>query len=201
MDEIIKFLKEKVLSKHLFTEELTYELDDSALQGVYSDEIIFSNLVHNDLFFSFDMFVIANEKIYNLNSNGEKLDIRKNYSGVGLFRYELAKRLSSNEITGSMRYVSGTLKNPPAEAIVNSVYNMKLNKDSLSWREEQMLYRDQPNGDGGFDSISFDSKNKIFIDNDKLNFEYNGKCMDISPKTFEKTENKSIFPGFLSREK
>ena len=44
MKEIIDFMEENVDGRTLFTKELVYELENGALQGVYSDQISFSNL-------------------------------------------------------------------------------------------------------------------------------------------------------------
>ena len=43
MEKIIKFIEENVDGKTLYTKELIYELENGALQGVYSDQISFSN--------------------------------------------------------------------------------------------------------------------------------------------------------------
>ncbi|MBZ9570595.1 hypothetical protein KQY27_03420 [Methanobrevibacter sp. TMH8] len=201
MKQIISFLENNVLSKPLFTDELLYKLDDGKLQGVYSDQITFSNLKYNSYGFNFDMFVLANEKIYELNEIGEKVNIRKDFSGVALFRYELAKRHSSNEITGTMRFISGTLNNPPAEAIVNCVYDIKFENNSLSWFEKQGLYRDQPSKDDKYTATSFDAENRIYIENNKVHFKYTGKVYDVDTQTFEKSESNAEYPHFLSKER
>ena len=44
MKEIINFIEANVDGKTLFTNELVYKLENGALQGVYSDQISFSNL-------------------------------------------------------------------------------------------------------------------------------------------------------------
>ena len=44
MKEIIDFIEENVDGRTLSTKELVYELENGALQGVYSDQISFSNL-------------------------------------------------------------------------------------------------------------------------------------------------------------
>ncbi len=41
MKEIINFIEANVNGKTLFTKELAYELENGALQGVYSDQISF----------------------------------------------------------------------------------------------------------------------------------------------------------------
>ena len=47
MKDILAFLGANVDGKTLFTKELVYKLENDALQGVYSDQISFSNLKHS----------------------------------------------------------------------------------------------------------------------------------------------------------
>ena len=63
MKEIINFIEANVDGKTLFTKELVYELENGALQGVYSDQISFSNLKYSQSGFQLDMFIVSNEKI------------------------------------------------------------------------------------------------------------------------------------------
>jgi hypothetical protein len=201
MKKLINFLEEYVLSKPLFTEELVYELENGKLKGIYSDQITFSNLKYNNYGFNFDMFVLANEKIYELNEIGEKTNIRKDFSGIGLFRYELAKRHSSDEITGTMRFISGTINNPPSEAIVNCVYNMKFENNSISWLEKQGLYRDQPSKEDKHTSLAIDAENSIYIENDKVHFKYTGKVYDVNTQSLDRSKSNADYPQFLSKER
>lgn len=200
MKKIINFLEKYVLSKPLFTKELFYKLEGGELQGVYSDQITFSNLKYNNYGFNFDMFVLANEKIYELNEVGEKLNIRKDFSGASLFRYELAKRHSSDEITGTMKFISGTINNPPAEAIVNYVFNMKFENNCISWVEKQGLYRDQPSKDDNYKSLAFDSENYIYIEDNKVHFKYMGDVYDVNVQSLEKSKSDAEYPYFLAKE-
>ena len=64
MEKIIKFIEENVDGKTLYTKELIYELENGALQGVYSDQISFSNLKYSQSGFQLDMFIVANEKLW-----------------------------------------------------------------------------------------------------------------------------------------
>jgi hypothetical protein len=201
MEKLISFLERNILSKPLFTNELEYFLENGELKGVYSDQITFSNLKYNNHSFNFDMFVLANEKIYELNEIGEKTNIRKDFSGVALFRYELAKRHSSDEITGIMRFISGTIKNPPAEAIVNCVYNMKFENKIISWVEKQGLYRDQPSKDDEYTPVAFDSENHIYSENDKVHFKYSAKVYDVNVKSLERSKSNANYPYFLAKER
>lgn len=201
MKSIIKFLDNKVIGKSVYTEELNYELENGGLEGIYSDQISFSNLKYNEYSLNFDMFVVAKELIYKLNQNKEKTNIVKDFSGVSLFRYELVRRKSTEELTGFFRFISGTLKDAPVEGIVDSVYNFELVNDKLSWCQEQILYRDQPNSDKTYKTTAFDSFNSLFFKDQKLNFKYDGKVWNVNPKTFEKTKSNDEYPIFLAKEK
>ena len=59
MEKIIKFIEENVDGKTLYTKELIYELENGALQGVYSDQISFSNLKYSQSGFQLDMFIVV----------------------------------------------------------------------------------------------------------------------------------------------
>ena len=47
-DEIIQFLKENIIGKNLFTDDVVYQLDNGKLEGVYSDKIVFSDLAKTE---------------------------------------------------------------------------------------------------------------------------------------------------------
>ena len=48
------------------------ELENGALQGVYSDQISFSNLKYSQSGFQLDMFIVSNEKIWLMGKDGER---------------------------------------------------------------------------------------------------------------------------------
>ena len=108
MKEIIDFIEENINGKTLFTKELVYQLEDGALQGVYSDQISFSNLKYSQSGFQLDMFIVSNEKIWLMGEGGQREKLRKDFSAVSLFRFELAERKSTNGITGCFRFISAS---------------------------------------------------------------------------------------------
>ena len=117
-DEIIQFLKENIIGKNLFTDDVVtddvvYQLDNGKLEGVYSDKIVFSDLAKTENGFSFNMTTVTHELIYNMNGKGSRMTIAKDYTGTSVFRYELAMRKSTNQMTGYMRCISTTLNNSP----------------------------------------------------------------------------------------
>ena len=71
MKKIIDFIEENVNGRTLFTKELVYKLEDGALEGIYSDQISFSNLKFSQSGFQLDMFIVANEKIWLMRSQAE----------------------------------------------------------------------------------------------------------------------------------
>lgn len=201
MDKIVKYLKGNVLGKALITDELIYQLENGKLEGVYSDQITFSNLYVAEAGMHFDMFVNAQEKVYELNENHERTALTRDYNGGSVFRYELAKRKSSGQVTGIMRLISTIVKNQTAEAIVCGVYDIKVENNELSWKEQQLLYRDQASNDGKHRPVAFDSQSRFYFEGNKLRYEYNGTCYDVDPISFAKTPSKDIFPKFLAQEK
>lgn len=69
-----------------------YKLDNGKLEGIYNDQMIFSNLVKTENGFKFNMTTITHELIYNLDENGMRTIIAKDYTGTSVFCYELAMR-------------------------------------------------------------------------------------------------------------
>ncbi len=118
MKNIIEFLETYVTGKTLYTKELVYELENGSLRGIYSDQISFFNLKYSQPGFQFDMFIVSNEKIYALEKNKEHEEPRKDFSSVSLFRFELAKRKSTQAITGFIRFISASLKDVSAQSLV-----------------------------------------------------------------------------------
>jgi len=63
MEKIVEFLRKNVNGKTLYTDELTYYLENKKLRGTYSDQISFSNMFFSKVRFTLDMFVVSREKI------------------------------------------------------------------------------------------------------------------------------------------
>lgn len=201
MNEIIRFIEANVNGKTLFTKELVYELENGSLQGVYSDQISFSNLKYSQSGFQLDMFIVSNEKIWIMGADGQREGLRKDFSSVSLFRYELAERKSTNAITGCFRFVSASGKNVAAEAIISGIYDVHIENDVLKLSEEQTLYRDQPIQGEQFKPVAFQSEHRFYIKDGKLHYEYDGKCFDVDTKTMQRKEGADTFPPFISIEK
>ncbi|WP_321003118.1 hypothetical protein [Eisenbergiella porci] len=201
MKEIISFIEKNVDGKTLFTKELVYELENGALQGVYSDQISFSNLKYSQSGFQLDMFIVSNEKIWLMGKDGQREKLRKDFSAVSLFRFELAERKSTNGITGCFRFISASGKNVAAEAVVSGIYDVRLENDVLKLSEDQALYRDQPVQGGGFKSVAFKAEHRFYVKEGKLHYEYDGRSFDVDTKTMRRNDSSDNFPPFVSIER
>lgn len=201
MREIIHFIETNVDGKTLFTKELVYELEHGTLQGVYSDQISFSNLKYSRSGFQLDMFIVSNEKIWLMGTAGQRDKLRKDFSAVSLFRFELAERKSTDCITGCFRFISASGKHVAAEAIVSGIYDVRLEEDMLKLKEDQILYRDQPVRDGRFKPVAFQSEHRFYQKDKRLHYEYDGRSFDVDVKTMRRSVSSDIFPAFVSIEK
>lgn len=201
MKEIIRFLEANVNGKTLYTKELVYELEHGALQGVYSDQISFSNLKYSQSGFQLDMFIVSNEKIWLLGAGGQREELRKDFSGVSLFRFELAQRKSTNAVTGCFRFISASGKNVAAEAVVSGIYDVRLENGVLKLSEDQVLYRDQPVQGGRFKPVSFQSEHRFYVKDEKPHYEYDGTSFDVDTKTMRRRDSADAFPPFISIER
>ena len=201
MKDIINFLEANVNGKTLYTKELIYKLEDGALQGVYSDQISFSNLKYSQSGFQLDMFIVSNEKIWLMGPNGQREKLRKDFSAVSLFRFELAQRKSTNAVTGCFRFISASGKQVAAEAIISGIYDIRIEDDVLKFYENQALYRDQPIQGERFKPVAFQAEHRFYNEDGKLHYEYNGRCFDVHTETMQRSRSSDTFPPFLSVEK
>lgn len=201
LDDIAAFLRDRIVGRALHTDELSYSLEDGAIEGIYSDQMTFSRLLSSGSGLHFDLSVVASEKQYLVGKDGRRGALRRDFSGVSFFRYELAKRKSSGDTIGFMRFVSSSLGEVPAEAMASAVHDLRLAGESLSWREREILYRDQPGADGGHKAVAFEAACRLFSEGGKARYEYRGVCLDVDPVTLERRPSAAVFPHFLARER
>ena len=131
---------------------------------------------------------------------GERSGLRKDFTSVSHFHYQLAKRRSTGAVTGFMRFVSSSMDAVPAEAMASIVYGLRLEEGELRWEEREMLYRDQPSADGKYLPVTFEARCRLFCENGKARYEYDGVCLDVDPADLSRRPSRAVFPKFLSRE-
>lgn len=93
------------------------------------------------------------------------------------------------------------MKDVPAEAVVSAIYDVGLENGLLRFKEEQALYRDHPTKDGRHRPVAFTAEHRLFIESEKLHYEYNGKCLDLDAATLLRKESGDNYPPFVSVEK
>jgi len=199
-EELIKYLREKVINRVLLTDEVVYSLEEGNLQGVYSDKMIFSDLMISDNGGQFNMTTVANEQIYKVDEREWRGEVIKDFTGTSVFHYELAMRKSTSQITGFMRGVSSTVPDHTMEAIIYGIHNVRFEDGQLKWDEQQLFYRDNPSGEGKFRPVAFDSRVRFYQEKDKTVFEYLPTYYDVDPVTMLKTESKDKCPPYLTKE-
>lgn len=199
-DLILKFLETNVMGKTLYTDMVSYELEEGKLIGDYSDEISFHGLSASAFGFTFEMTVLARETIYSAEDNKRKSRV-KSLSGISTFRYHLAKRRSTDELTGFMHCIATNLPGQTAEAIVYGIHKFSLNNDLLSWWEKEVIYRDMATADGGFRPISLHASARFLLESGNTKFEYEVTGTSLDPETLESNGKPEEFPGFIAREK
>ncbi|WP_300796644.1 hypothetical protein [uncultured Bacteroides sp.] len=199
-NKIFHFLENSLINKKLVTDEVVYTLGNGKLEGIYNDQMIFSNLVKTENGFKFNMTALTHELIYNLDEKGVRTTIAKDYTGTSVFCYELAMRKSTNHLTGYMHCVSTTVLNQTMEAVVYGIFDVIFDGKELSWQENQLLYRDNPIGEDKYKPVAFDSKVRIYLDNGKVVYEYLPILWDVNPRTLEKRLSKDDYPPYISKE-
>lgn len=199
-NKIFHFLENNLIGKKLVTDEVVYTLGNGKLEGIYNDQMIFSDLVKTENGFKFNMTTATHELIYNLDEKGVRTTLAKDYTGTSVFCYELAMRKSTNHLTGYMHCISTTVQNHTMEAVVCGIFDGIFDGKELSWRENQLLYRDNPIGEDKYKPVAFDSKVRIYLDNRKVVYEYLPVLWDVNPRTLEKRLSKDDYPPYISKE-
>ena len=199
MDEIVNFLRKYVNGKTLYTDEITYSLENGRLRGTYSDQISFSNMFFSKTRFTLDKFIVSKEKQID-DKTGE---IVKEENSSCLYRYSLAKRQNTEEVTGIMTLAASSLMSGPIQTESNAwaVYDLKIKNNEFSWTEEQMLNRDLVGGDWKFRQVANRAKCRIFLTKEGLIYEFEPEFFDFDMVARERTPSASGRPVFVSKER
>jgi len=199
MDEIIGFLKKHVNGKTLYTDEITYSLENGRLRGTYSDQKSLSNMFFSKNRWTMDKFIVSKEKIIDTETGRV---IKEEYSS-SVYRYSIAKSLSTGELTGIMMLAASSLQSDPfpAESTAWIAYELRYKNEEFSWIEDQVLYRDQISFEGKYKPVAYRAECRLFLTGEGLVFEYEPVYFDVDPKTLKRTPSDSKFPRFVSKER
>ncbi len=199
-NEVMLFIRENIIGKTLLTDKVTYKLENGKLEGIYNDKMMFSDLQRTENGFKFNMTTISQESVYNLDEKGARTTIVKDYTGTSVFRYELAMRKSTKQLTGYMHCISTTVHNPTMEAVACGIFDVAFDGKELRWQENQLLYRDNPTGGGAYKPVAFDSKVRFYIDKGKVVFEYLPTLWEVDPDKLERRLSQDNYPPYISKE-
>jgi len=200
MEKVIEFLEKNVVGKTVYSEETQYDLDFGRLEGTYSTEVSFSNLMCSETGFTMDGFTVSHEKV--VGTNVLRILVRE-VCLASFFKYEFSKRTSSGEITGLLRFVSSSATSTPslAEATVSSIFGVTFKDNEFRWMEDQILYRDQLNTDGSYSPKAFTSENYLKMKDGKLEYGFSAECYSVNPKTQERKRVFEYYSPFVAMEK
>jgi len=200
MEKMIEFLEKNVVGKTVYSEETLYDLDFGRLEGAYSTEVSFSNLLQTETGFTMDGFTVSHEKI--VGTSALRVLV-KDVCLASFFKYEFSKRMSSGEITGLLRFVSSSAASTPslAEATASSIFGVTFKNNEFRWKEDQILYRDQLNTDGSYSPRAFISENYLKMKDGKLEYGFSAECYSVNPKTLERKRVFEYYSPFIAREK
>jgi len=198
-DDLIEFLKKHVNGKTLYTDEISYTLEDGRILGTYSDQKSLSNMFFSKTRYAMDKFIVAKEKVVDTET-GEV--IREEYYS-SLYRYGFARRQSTGDINGIMALIGSSLLNDPAQAMTHVwlTYDVKYKKNDVSWVEDEMLYRDRLLPGGIYEPVAYKARCRLYLTNNGLVYEYLPEFFKVDPVTLERTPDDSKFPLFVSKER
>lgn len=200
LDRVRAFLDGSVMGRRLVTAPLSYKLENGKLEGLYSDQMTFSGLARTRRGLYFDLTVVASEKVYALDADGGRGELRQDFDNSAVFSYELALRRSTGELTGFMRFAASSMESPPAEAMASLVWQMRFEAGQLRWQEKEILYRDMPAADGSHRPAAFEARCRLFLENGKARYEYDGACLDVNPEDWSRSPSDAVIPRFLATE-
>ena len=98
----------------------------------------------------------------------------------------MAKRKSTNAVTGCFRFISASGKNVAAEAVVSGIYDVRLENGVLKLSEDQALYRDQPIQNERYKPVAFQSEHRFYCVDRKLHYD---KLKNVFPEWIDNGHN------------
>jgi len=199
LDVIVEFLKKNVNGKTLYTDEISYTLENGRLSVTYSDQISLSNMFFSKVRCTMDMFVVSKERI----ADTETGKIVSDKYTSSLYRRSFAYRRSTGNVSGVLIHLSSSdMSGPvPEESTVSITYRAKFEKNGFSWIEDQMSYRDMFCADGGYRPVAFRTKCRLFLEDGVLVYEHEPECFEVNAETLARTPSDEKYPMLISKER
>lgn len=73
------------------------------------------------------------------------------------------------------------------EELHTEVRDLQLENSQLSWKEQQLLYRDMPADNDNYRPVAFDAKISFYLENEKSRFEYIPTYYDFASDKLTRT--------------
>jgi len=199
MEEIVEFLRNHVNGRTLYTDETSYRFENGRLLGTYSDQKTLSGMFFSDSRYIMDKFIVSRDKITDTKTG----KVLKDEYSSSLYRYSLAKRKSTGEVTGVMIFLSSSLMTDsvPSESTVWNTYGLRFKDNVFCWIEDQTLYRDYLNADGKYRPVAYKAKCRLSLTDKGLVYEFKPEFFYVDPVTLERTPSASEYPVFVSKER
>lgn len=191
-----RFFADHVAGVTLATEPTSYRLEEGKLEGEYSSRITFNRLTRTSSGFGFDLTMINSEILYPTGDDTEKPADERRKETVNVFRYELAERAATGQVTGTMLITATTAEHQ--QALAWGVCQVTLQDNEIRWKEIQILYRDMTYTTGRFRPVAQDAEARLLLRNGVLQFEYRPVLFEITDvATLERKASEDSLPVFV----
>jgi hypothetical protein len=181
------------------TDPVTFQWEGGRMEGEFSDQSTFTGLVETPDGFQSDLAVVTKETVYELDDQGKRKLPGRDYSGVIVFRFDIAERKSTGRLVGYWRVDSTTVKENAFAGVVMGV-QMDMHDNELVWREQPVLYWDRPGPLGRYRPAAMAGFGRLFLVEGKLRLEFDVIGYDVDADTLKRTPSKDKFPKLVSRQ-
>jgi hypothetical protein len=164
------------------------------------DQVIYNNFTETAEGFAFDVTSVSKQTLYDLDSQGQRLQPGHDFSGTFVLRYQVGERASTKQLTGIARPIAMTIKAPSAEGTVSVVMGMKVADGQLTWNETLPGYGDSPGTKGKYKPGSWSVKVSMSLVEAKLHIEAEQTNYDVDPVTLQRTPANEKLPIFVTKE-
>ncbi len=197
--QVIKFLKEHVIGKTLATAPVTFKIDDGKIEVTGEDHTSFSNFAETPEGYLFDVISVSKVTSFDLDTSGKRVSPGRDWSGVTVYRYEIAERRSTKRLIGLARVISTTIKDVDITGNFAAV-QMTIQDGQLVFKESGVLYSDFLAAGGKFKPGTWEGTSRYSLDGGKLQCQADSVGFDIDPETLKRTPSKDKMPTFISKE-
>lgn len=198
--QVVQFLKKHVIGKTLVAPKKTFKWADNKMEGDLQGQMSYHNLTETAHGFSFHITTVTKQTLYDLDTEGKRLQPGRDLSGTHVARYEIGERLSTKKLTGTARLLSTTLEGVSLEGIAPLITGMKVADGKLRWNETLPGYVDLPVPGGKYKPGTSDETVTIALVSGKVQVEMEQTNFYVDPDTLKRTPTKEKLPLLVMTE-